>query len=95
MVLQRREFLDVLGRQEVRARRQYLAKLRVSWAEFLERGSQPLGLPAPTGRTLLVGVAEQLPKAMFGCCRAGTPSDLPFPRYRPRGHRSPLAQRRE
>jgi hypothetical protein len=41
VVLQRRELLDVLGRQKVRARRQYLPELRIGRAEFLERSSQP------------------------------------------------------
>ena len=65
VVLQRRELLDVLGRQEVRARRQYLPKLRVGRAEFLERSSQSLGLPALAGRALLIGPSEQFPQSMF------------------------------
>ena len=80
VVLQRRRgFLDVLGRQEVRARRQNLPKLRVGRAEFLERSSQSLGLPATAGRALLVGPSEQFPQAMFAHHRR----DLRAPRHQP------------
>ena len=80
VVLQRRELLDVLGRQEVRARRQNLPKLRVGRAEFLERGPQSLGLPASAGRTLLVGPSEQFPQPMFAHHRR----DLRAPCHQPR-----------
>ena len=79
VVLQRRELLDVLGRQEVRARRQYLPKLRVGRAEFLERSSQSLGLPALAGRALLIGPSEQFPQSMFAHHRR----DLRAPRHQP------------
>ena len=60
MVLQHRELLDVLGRQEVRARRQDLSGFREGGAELLQGGAQTLGLPATAGGTLLVWPAEQL-----------------------------------
>ena len=66
VVLQRRELLDVLGRQQVGARRQDLAELRERRTQLLERGAQALALPFLADRAFLVGAAEQLLQAVLG-----------------------------
>ena len=66
VVLQRRELLDVLGRQQVGPRGQDLAELRERRAELLEGRPQPLALPAPADRAFLVGPAEELLQTVLG-----------------------------
>ena len=66
VVLQRRELLDVLRRQQVGPRRQDLSELRERRAELLERGAQPLALTLAADGALLVRPAEQLLQPVLG-----------------------------
>ena len=66
VVLQRRELLDVLRRQQVGPRRQDLPELRERRAELLEGGAQALALAAPADGALLVGPAEELLQPVLG-----------------------------
>ena len=66
VVLQGRELLDVLGREQVGSGRQDLAELGERRTELLERGAQALALPAPAHGALLVGAAEELPQPVLG-----------------------------
>ena len=60
VVLQRRELLDVLGRQQVGTRRQDLPELRERRTQLLQRGAQALALTLAADGALLVRPAEQL-----------------------------------
>ena len=60
VVLQRRELLDVFGRQQIGARRQDLPELRERRTQLLQRGAQPLALTLAPDGALFVRPAEQL-----------------------------------
>ena len=97
MVLQRRELLDELGREQVGSRREHLTELGERRSQLLEGRAQPLGLTAARA-AVLVGPAEQLLQAVLGHHRG----DLRAPRHevrlvsagRPRSPGSPVPRRR-
>ena len=66
VVLQGRELVDELRREEVGPRGQHLTELAEGGAELLERGAHALGLSLPADRPLLIGPAEELPQPVLG-----------------------------